>query len=82
MDLAGLLADGARWALVTVFALAAAEKAQTLFHRAAAWHPSPVGAWSGAPPICDSSSRTWHHSSGAEEKIMHLPLVLTRGRRR
>lgn len=39
MDLAGLLADGARWALVTVFALAAAEKAQTLFHRSAAWHP-------------------------------------------
>ena len=33
------LADGARWALVVVFGLAAAEKAETLLHRAAAWHP-------------------------------------------
>ena len=39
MDLAGLLADGARWALAAVFALAAAEKAETLLHRGAAWHP-------------------------------------------
>ena len=35
----GAIADGARWALVAVFALAAAEKAETLLHRAAAWHP-------------------------------------------
>ncbi|HXF74195.1 MAG TPA: hypothetical protein VNO79_16515 [Actinomycetota bacterium] len=33
------LADGARWALVVVFSLAAAEKAQTLVHRSAAGHP-------------------------------------------
>jgi hypothetical protein len=33
------LADGARWALVVVFSLAAVEKAQTLLHRSAAWHP-------------------------------------------
>jgi len=33
------LADGARWALVVAFSLAAVEKAETLLHRAAAWHP-------------------------------------------
>jgi hypothetical protein len=33
------LAHGARWALVVVFPLAAVEKAETLLHRSAAWHP-------------------------------------------
>jgi hypothetical protein len=39
VELPGVLGDGARWALVAVFALAAAEKAETLLHGAAAWHP-------------------------------------------
>jgi hypothetical protein len=46
MEVRSLLADGARWALVAVFALAAAEKAETLLQRAAAWHPvMPPGRW-------------------------------------
>ncbi len=47
MELGGLLGDGARWALTVVFALAAAEKAETLIHRAAAWHPVMLarGRW-------------------------------------
>ncbi len=34
-----LIADGARWALVVLFSLAALEKVTTLHSRAAAWHP-------------------------------------------
>lgn len=35
----GIVADGSRWLLIALLALACLEKASTLVHHAAAWHP-------------------------------------------
>ncbi len=39
MGVTPVVADGSRWALVALLALASAEKASSLLRRAAAWHP-------------------------------------------
>lgn len=39
MDVTPIVADGARWGLAALFALACVEKASSLLRRTAAWHP-------------------------------------------